>query len=96
MCSLIVEACQRLLNWEEGVRFVDVPDEFKEAHKLFVGIAGSYINKVFEIPIWLMGPLSEEDPKGTYELTLVFDLPDQWAEDIGRALNSAAKKLRWR
>jgi hypothetical protein len=93
MCSLIVEACQRLLEWEESVRFVEPPDAFSEVQALLVGIAGVCIHKVFEIPTWLMGPLSEENPSGTYEFTLVFDLPDQWVENCRRALKRAVAKL---
>jgi hypothetical protein len=94
LSGLVSEACQRLLEWEESVRFVSVPEPFEELHELLVGIAGVIIHKAFEIPVWLTGVFSSESPSGVHHFTLVVDLPEEWPDRIAAALKTAEKKLR--
>jgi len=96
LCGLVAEACQRLLEWEEGVRSVVPPDEFTEAHRLLVGIGGRFINEIARIPDFLAAIFSADDPSGSHELMLVFDLPDRWADDLERALGVAERRLKRR
>jgi hypothetical protein len=93
VCSLIAEACQRSLHWEESIRFTTVPEAFVDAHRLFEGIAARNIRKIFEIPVWMTDVFAIEKPTGQHTLNIVFDLPPSWPEDIKHALDSGVRLI---
>jgi hypothetical protein len=96
VCGLISEACQRVLDWEEQMKFTTVPDEFEEVQKLYEGTAGRNVKKIFEIPVWMTNIFSADKPSGQHRLDVVFDLPQDWAADVKQALDRGVQRLRKR
>lgn len=94
VCGLLAEACQRLLEWEERVHFISVEEPFEELPELFQGTCGANLVKVCEIPNWLSSIFDTENPTGTHELNLVFDLPQGWNERVEAAMRRAKRRLR--
>lgn len=90
-CSLIVEVCQRLVEWEEGVQFVKVPDTFEEVWKLLCGVGSRQMRHVFVLPDWLSKIFSSDQPTGMHQFSLVCDFPDGWADKCERALQRAIR-----
>jgi hypothetical protein len=93
MCGLVREASERILKWEEEVRFVRVPSVFQEARNLLVGIAGGNASKVFKVPGWINSIFAADPPSGTHQFTIEFDLPDGWVEETEHALDRAVKAI---
>lgn len=93
VCRLIAEACQRLLDWEEKVRFVAFEEPLEDIPGVIQGACGPSLAKVCEIPSWLSSIFKSDPPDGTYEMQLVFELPDGWEERIEEALKQAQRRL---
>jgi HNH endonuclease len=89
--KLIAEVCQRILDWEEEIRFSHVPSKFEDAKALLVGIAGSQMSQIFDIPSWILSVLADEGASGEHVLALKFELPADWAEKCRRAVERAMK-----
>ncbi|WP_428685364.1 hypothetical protein [Reyranella sp.] len=96
VCSLIAEACQGILSWEEAMRFAAVPSDFQELQKLFASLPGRNMQKILEIPNWLSGVLTTEAPEGLHSMTVVFDLPPNWSNDLQRATERVLGRLQER
>lgn len=94
VCTLLRDAAERMVQWEESVRFVHVPEEFEDLKEVLMGLAGINIQKVFEIPEWFAGIFGTgAEPSGTYVLEITFDTPEGWVERHDRALKSAARAM---
>jgi hypothetical protein len=87
--NLIAEACQRLLAWEEKVRFTSIEPPGDEMPSLIMGGCGPNLAKVCEIPAWLTSIFNDETPSGQYEFMLHMDLPDGWADRIHSGMKRA-------
>lgn len=96
VCSLIAEACERILAWEEVMRFTSVPEEVSELRELLIGTAGRNMERIFEIPRWMTTVFSEEKPGGRHEMTVVFDFPPNWVEEFHRASDRVTRRLQSR
>ncbi|WP_411878399.1 HNH endonuclease [Polaromonas sp. YR568] len=92
-CTLIAQATQRLLDWEERVRFSHLPEAFEAVQVELINVAGNQIDKIFEIPRWLSEILNDAKPSGTHSLTITFDLPTGWVERTTKAIASASKRM---
>lgn len=93
MCGLMGEACERILRWEESVRFTHAEPPFEELHELLVGLGGPFIQKLFELPAWLSSVLDAADVSREHTLMLVFDIPDGWDDAVERAMMEAKDQL---
>jgi hypothetical protein len=93
VCGLLTEACQRLLEWEERVRFVSAEEPFEEFPELLSGACGPNLAKVCELSNWLSSIFEKDPPDGRYEMRLVFDLPNGWNERIDVALRRAERRF---
>lgn len=93
VCGLMAEACQRLLEWEEKVRFVSIEEPLDELPEIIQGACGPNLAKVCEIPAWLASIFNNEAPSGTHEMQLTFELPPGWNDRISAALRRAEREL---
>jgi hypothetical protein len=92
-CRLFAGMCASAIEWEEAVRFAQVPSVFEEVRTLYVGIAGSLIEEAAKVPSY-MGTIFASDPQpGTYRLELTLTLPDDWPEAVSAALERAVDTL---
>jgi hypothetical protein len=92
LCKLVAGASQNFLEWEEDVRFVHVDDKFNEMLVSMQGLAAHQLDQILRFPAELAKLLSNETPKGTYELNLVFDVPDIFIKSINAAIAQAFEK----
>lgn len=94
VCTLLRDAAERIVQWEEAVRFAQAPEEFEDLKDVLVGIAGANIEKVFGIPDWFIGIFDQdEDPSGTYVMEITFDWPDRWVDQHNAALRKASRAI---
>ncbi|MGO4728204.1 MULTISPECIES: hypothetical protein [unclassified Inquilinus] len=93
-CSLLKDVCQRLLEWEEAIRFCSVPEEFKEVRDLLIGVGGKVINKIYEIPLWLKEIISDEKSSSMHHFVLDIDFPEQLNEEMQGALDRMVEKFQ--
>jgi len=92
-CILISQATQRLLDWEERVRFAHLPEELEAVQVELKNVAGMQIDKILELPKWLSNLLSNPELSGSHSLTITFELPVGWADRTSRAIKSAIKRM---
>lgn len=92
-CSLFVEACRSFLDWEERVRFTRLPDDYEELQDLLVGIVGSFIDKMNEIPTEMAVIFADDAPTGNFTICPTLELPDGWPERISAALDRITVKV---
>lgn len=85
VCRLLVATAQRLLEWEEDVRFVRVPEKYRELIAALQGGAGQVLQDVFGIEAGLARIVGAENPTGLHEINIVLKLPDGWAKRITKA-----------
>lgn len=93
MSKLIKEAAERMLAWEETVRFVRVPEEFRPGQALLVGLGGRNLERIFTIPGWLAEVT--KSPETAHQYIVKFDLPEGWDENHEAAFARAASELGW-
>jgi hypothetical protein len=48
VCNVFTEACVRVLEWEESVRFCSPPRGLEKVKALLVGLGGRNIERIFE------------------------------------------------
>jgi hypothetical protein len=94
VCTLISQATQRLLDWEETVKFSHLPDEFEPIQLELSNAAGNQIDKILEIPKWLSELLSDPELSGTHMLKITFELPIGWVERLQQAMLAATKRMQ--
>lgn len=90
-CRLMSDACERILLWEEEVRFTHVPDEFERVRDLLCGIAGPIIDDVFRVPTHMAEVFADPQATGTHEINVVITLPDGFVEDYTAAVRVAVR-----
>lgn len=81
VCNLFVENCARLLEWEEQVRFVRLPDSFEAMQPLLIGIGGRLIDQVSKVPAEMAKIFQDDEPEGVFTISVVIELPDGWEEE---------------
>ena len=90
-------ATERVVEWEELIRFVSVPPLFAPLHKLLPGMVGSQIVKLESIPSTLDAAVdwAEEHPAQprVIEHTVVFELPNGWLSSIEAELRRLSLEL---
>ncbi|MBO6731108.1 MAG: hypothetical protein JJ873_16100 [Maricaulis sp.] len=101
-CCLLLRDCLSLIvDHEEGLRFMHLPEEFDELKGLLQGAIGSQIKQFESIPDMLDGIVTKyvdhadftnSDPV-VISHEIVFDLPDGWSRKVSRELNRLPRKL---
>ena len=91
-CCLLEEACQRLLSWEESVRFTILPNEYKPIGALFAGIGNRFLDRIGTIPEELGKIFTENKPSGTFNITIALDFPVGWGERCNSELQVIERK----
>jgi hypothetical protein len=101
-CDLFAENAERVVQWEENVRFTDLPSNFDELKDLLIGVGGRMLYQLDRIPSELGAIFALEHPSGIHRISLVIDLPDRWTERVNAALKRIANRspsrkswLRW-
>jgi hypothetical protein len=92
--GLIAEACERLLKWEESVRFARLPDAFAPIQDVLTGTIGRQIDEIGKIPTYLSSLVEGGYQPGSHKLELLFNLPDDFAAKFEAALNLAGNGER--
>jgi hypothetical protein len=87
VCRLAIGCAERIIEWEECVRFVTLPTELAGLHHLLRGIAGRILQQFERIPEELSVPFASESPSGEYHIQLAIDLPDGWSEKVDLELS---------
>lgn len=90
-CNLIIATANNLLEWEEDIRFIHVAERFRDVLSTIRGAAGQQLDQLLRIPNELSNILSIENPKGVYNVNLIFSLPDGFVENFNAALMRAFK-----
>lgn len=94
ICRLYGELCANTLLWEESVCFTSVDEDFSAVRDLYIGVAGSVIEQTAKIPKFLTGMIASRPTSGTYELILIIELPEGWADKVATALKSVERSFR--
>lgn len=91
VCSLIQSAAEQLLQWEENVRFVSADTNYTALFDCLTGSLGMQLDQLRNVPQALDKVTDWIETKpgvaGKFEHTIVFTLPDGWAERIEEAMD---------
>lgn len=91
---LIRDHLKEIIQYEEKIHFVIVPNNYERLVNLLKNLIGSQVTKLTEIPETLdeIVSLIGEEPGGTkddpyiVEKIIVFDLPEDWSKQFNREL----------
>ena len=90
VCRLIGRAAERILEWEEAVRFATVPDSFEGVWSCLPGCGGAQLERLTKVSQFLDEAVSWalENPgvPKTVEHRIVFELPAGWTNRINLEL----------
>ncbi len=86
---LFRDAVVRLLDFEDAVRSVWVPERFEPARALLAGVALPQVREVFRIPVFIQGLFAGGIPNGTHRFEIEFALPDGWSDLVTNAFEYA-------
>jgi hypothetical protein len=90
-CRLFGEVCASVLAWEESVRFTRVDECFTEVRDLYVGVAGTFLDRAEKIPKFLTETIAPKPTSGSYVLELTIQLPDGWSDAVNEAMKRAKR-----
>lgn len=92
--KLFKEYLEHVIAFEERIRFVNVPQEYKEIVHLLKNLIGSQIEKLSSIPSDLdvivsliENPQEENDTTKVIKKEFVFELPEYWEIEFNKELN---------
>jgi hypothetical protein len=92
VCQLFADACAAALDWEERIRFADVPHAFEEPQRLLTGHLGRQLDEVAKVPTHLSKIFDDPRPAGTHSLSITFEMADEWPEMFNAAVGKAVKE----
>lgn len=95
-CDLLVECAERVLQWEEAVRFALLPIEFSEVQTLLTGRGGNFLDQMIRIPREMAAIFNAENTSGEHRISLVLSLPDGWVEQFDMASQRAFYDVSFR
>lgn len=81
VCKLIYEACIRVVECEESIRFAYLGDEFDEVKEILAGTTTSLIEQTERIPLEISKVFDTPNPTGTYKITLEYDVTEEFKND---------------
>lgn len=91
--KLIERAAQVMVDWEHDLRSYTVTDRLKPSHDLLHGILARQLNKMKAFPSTLVDAvdlaIARPNEKHEVYFHVVFDMPDGWERNFGRALRRA-------
>ncbi|MFA6965363.1 hypothetical protein [Bosea sp. (in: a-proteobacteria)] len=93
-CKLLGEACSRLLEWEESIRFSASPAHFETVVSMFNGLGGRLIGQVMGLESSLRAIFQNEHvATGTHQIEVIIDLPEDWEENFDKAIRELSISL---
>ena len=93
VCSLIYEACQRCLEWEESVRFAHLGEEFNETKVILYELTENFIQQVERVPEEIFSIEDWERPGETRTILLEFETPKNFSDRYKKSLDRAVDKV---
>jgi hypothetical protein len=97
VCKLIQDASERLVRWEEEVRFIHTSEIFDRLLEHLRDCAGNQLNELSGIPEILEEGVdwAKTNPgkERTIEHTIVFELPENWSEHVNTELQRIENEL---
>ena len=93
-CEAFTDCAQRALHWEEAIRFASVSPYFKDVRELLIGIAGRVLIQMERVYEELSRIFLQDEPSGTFNISLTVDLPDGWATRFNAAMDKAITSVR--
>lgn len=99
VCKLIQDAGERLVRWEEDVRFIHTSEDFEGLLACLQNSAGIQLDKISYIPKFIdemvdWGKANPKTPR-TFKHTIVFELPDGWSERVNAEIRRVEQKRWW-
>lgn len=99
LCQLVKKAVDRIIEWEESVHFVMVPEKFERLHSYLPGTIGSQLKKLQQIPHDLNNVVdwAEENPgvKRQFYSEVVIELPEEWTEKVEEEIQRLTRRNFW-
>ena len=100
-CRLLADCLGQIVDLEEDIYFVRVPQDFERLTILQRGVLTSQIEQIADLPDDLdrMVSMIGEDHGGTVDnphiitRTIEFSLPNGWANDMEREIKRASKRI---
>jgi hypothetical protein len=76
----LTSVCNELVEWETDVRFVIISDAFASLKQRMEGWTSQIFDEIDNVPEQLTEPFKQPDPRGVYNVQLVFKEPPGLAE----------------
>jgi len=89
VCNLFVECVQSIIQWEETIRFAELPSDFHEAQALLPAGAKALVDQIARLPKEMATVFEHDNPPGVHKISLAPTLPEGWAEEFGEAIENA-------
>jgi hypothetical protein len=89
----LADCAQRILAWEEALRFTPVPPSFFDVCTLMSGNAGQLLDQLAKVYAEMSTVFAQDHPTGTYNISLTATLPDEWEVAMRAAIEKAVKAL---
>lgn len=93
----LISVSSELVEWETDVRFTTVPSVVEEFKQKMEGWTAQAFDEIDSAPDKLLEPFNQPDPKGEYNIQLVFKEPPGLAEamvELQRLQNNPQKLLQ--
>jgi hypothetical protein len=97
VCRLIEDASERLVRWEEDVRFIETSEDFDRLTECFPGCAGIQLDELSRVP-----DILEEGVEWAFanpgksrkiDHKINFELPENWSNRVNSEIRRVEKKM---
>ena len=97
VCRLIAKACEEIVQWEEEMHFVAVPDRFQRIFELHTNLLGPQIEKLLPIANELREAVDwamrNPNKPRVFRKDIVIDLPDSWEEKVNAEMQRLERQI---
>jgi len=78
----LIDACNELIEWESDIIRVRPPSAWEKIQQLLKGYTADLLTEIERLPVELGKPFEAENPRGEYNINLVFDMGGERVEQI--------------
>lgn len=92
-CEGLTDCARKVLAWKETVRFTKLPAAFSDVQSVLSKFPDSLLEQIGRISTELERVFGQENPSGTYNISLVVTTPEHWSTEFNAALKVAARSM---
>lgn len=90
----LVDVCNELIEWESEIVCLRPPSSWEKIQQLLKGYTANLLSEIERLPLELSKPFESDNPRGEYNINLVFDIDRGRVQHLSAELQRVASTLQ--